>query len=338
MEDISSKANKMKAIILLKNGKVIYKSENNPKIKKGWAVIKVKSCGLCGSDIQKIFSDQKSRKKLTTQILGHEFSGVIEEIEPNQTLKKGDRVAVTPVLLDKKRGITGSLSLGKDLPGGFAEYCLVPINNLRKIPDMLSFDMAALADVVAVSIHGYKLCSCPQNKNILVLGDGSVALSTAIFLDSKQNKVTLSGKNKKNINIARKLGIKILNKNKIKENSFDFVFECVGRQQDETLREAISSIKPSGKIMVLGVFKRDYKNKLCLRSLFFKEASIAGSNSYICNKSLDDFSEALQNITLNKEKFSKLITQTMPLSDFKEGLSTLKQKREKGVIKIIFNP
>ena len=327
----------MKAIKLSKNGDIKYCEVTDIKLKKGFAKIKVVSTGLCGSDIQKILSNHQSRKSLKTKILGHEFSGVIEEIHPNRLFRKGDRVAVIPLIFDKTLSIINSKSLGKDFPGGFAEFCLAPIKNLRKIPKRISFDLASLADVVAVSLHGYHFCGSPINKKILIIGDGAVALSTAIVLMSKKNEVFLLGKNNKNIDIAKKMGISISNKLE-KENLFDFVFVCVGRSQDSTLEASIKAVKPQGKIIVLGVFKKDYKNNISFRNLFFKEAIIMGSNSYEIKGTTDDFVEALYLIAQNTKKFSKLITHILPLEDFNKAFLLVKNRKETGAIKIIFKP
>lgn len=327
----------MKAIKLSKKGDIKYCDVIIPELKKGFAKIKIISAGLCGSDIQKIIFDSLARKSLKTDILGHEFSGVIENIVSNSVFKRGDRVAVVPIIFDKTFSIVNSVSLGKEFPGGFAQYCLVPIKNLRKIPQNISFDLAALADVVAVSLHGYNLSGKPKNKKTLIIGDGTIALSMAILLKTKKNEVFLLGKNNKNLHIATKFGIKSLTNLK-RSDFFDFVFECVGRSQDNTLETSINAIKPRGMIVVLGVFEKDYKNMLCLRNLFFKEATIVGSNSYEVNFTKDDFSEALKFISENKEKFSKLITHILPLKDFKKAISLIKNREETGAIKIMFHP
>jgi len=327
----------MKAITLSKKGDIKYCNVITPRLKKGFTKIKIISTGLCGSDIQKIVFDSLARKSLKTDILGHEFSGVIESIISNSIFKRGDRVAIVPIIFDKTFSIINSVSLGKEFPGGFAQYCLVPIKNLRKIPENISFDLAALADVVAVSLHGYNLSGKPRNKKTLVIGDGAIALSMAILLKTKKNEVFLLGKNTKNLHIATKLGIKPLTNLK-RSDFFDFVFECVGRSQDNTLETSIKAIKSKGMIVVLGVFKKDYKTLLCLRNLFFKEAAIIGSNSYEVSPTRDDFSEALKFISQNKAKFSKLITHILPLKDFNKGLSLIKNRKETGAIKIIFHP
>lgn len=325
----------MKAVTLSKTGYIKYEEVLEPKIKRGWAKIRVMAAGLCGSDIQKVLYDSKSRNLLKTEILGHEFSGIIEKIHPDRRFGKGDRVAVIPLIFDNTLSIINSKSLGKDFPGGFAEFCLVPIKNLRKISKEISFDLASLTDVVAVCIHAIKLGKIKKNSNVLVIGDGALGISMALVLKDFCKYVCLKGKNEKNLEIASKIGINIFKNNKDYSNSFDFIFETVGRKQDSTLSEAINLISPKGKIIVLGVFEKYYANKIILRELFFKEACMMGSNNY---NGLDDFDKALRLIQKYRNKFNKIITQRINLEDFNKALLLIKNKKKTGAIKIIFKP
>lgn len=285
---------------------------------------------MCGSDITKIISDKEARLSINKNIWGHEFSGVIDEIEPNRNFKKGDGVAVQPLIFDKSNDITKAKSLGKEYDGGFSEYALAPIKNMVKIPDNLLFELACLTEPISVCIHAKNLVEIKRNSKILVIGDGTIGVSMALVLKDLCKEVYIKGKNKKNLEIASKLGIKTFNDQYAK---YDFVFETVGRKQDFTLSEAIRFIMPKGKIIVLGVFNKNYINKLVLRNLFFKEASIAGSN---CYNGMEDFKEALKFIKKNKNKLSKIITHKFELRDFNKALTIIKNKKNEAAIKIIF--
>ena len=325
----------MKGILISNDGKANYVDKPEPKIKRGWAKIKIMSSGLCGSDITKIFSDRKSRLAFNKNIWGHEFSGIVEGIEKNSIFNNGDRVVIQPLIFENYNDITEVKSLGKHYGGGFSNYALVPIKNLRKIPNNLTFDLAALVEPIACSLHAYHLAGSPKNKKVLIIGDGTIALNTLIICKKFYNKVTLFGKNKANLNIAKKLGATALrNSSKLGPSKFDFTFECVGRSQDFSLQEAIGSIRPGGRIVVLGVFKKGYKNKLPLRELFFKEGLLLGSNCYLP----EDFDASLKILENEKSKFEKIITHILPLKDFEYGLNLIKNRKKSQAIKIIFNP
>ncbi len=330
MEDLSSEGIRMKYIKIQNNGKPKYLDKKEPSLRKGWAKIKVASCGLCGSDITKIISDKEARLFINKNIWGHEFSGVIDGIETNRNFKKGERVVIQPLIFEKSKEITKAKSLGKEYGGGFSEYVLVPINNLVKIPSNVSFELSCLTEPIAVCIHAKNLVKVKKDSKILVIGDGAIGILLALVLKVICEESYIKGKNKKNLEIANQLGIKIFNN---QDTNYEFVFETVGRKQDSTLSEAIKFIAPKGKIIVLGVFNKNYINKLNLRNLFFKEASITGSN---CYNGMDDFKEALKFVKKNKNKLSKIITHKFELRDFNKALTIIKNKKNEAVIKMLF--
>jgi len=318
----------MKYIKIQNNGKPKYLDKKDSQLKKGWAKIKVMCCGLCGSDLTKIFFDREARLSINKHVWGHEFSGMVEKIESNCDFKAGDRVAVQPLIFDKSKEITKAKSLGKEYDGGFSEYSLVPIKNLIKIPNDLSFELACLIEPVAVCIHAKYLAEIKRDSKILVIGDGTIGILMALILKSFCSKVYLKGKNKSNLKIVSEIGIRLFKYKK--NNKYNIIFETVGREQDSTLSDAIEFIMPKGKIIVLGVFSKDYVNKLILRNLFFKESSIGGSNCY----GMKDFKEALRFVKNNKNKLNNIITHRFKLKDFNKALNVVKDKKN-ATIKII---
>ena len=269
----------MKAIIISKNGKIDYKEIKEPKTKKDYIKVNVRAAGLCGSDTRKLFSDRKALNSVKTKIWGHEISGVIQEVGKNvKKFKVGDRVVVNTLVRKKNEDIIKTKSIGKDYPGGFAEFLLVPYQNLKKIPSSIKFEEAVLVDSIAVALHGYNLSDSPTKKDILVIGDGSLALITGLLCLEFGNKVTIIGKNDRNLKLASTLGIDTLKINRAKKlmKDYDIIFEIVGRKQDKTLQQAIRLIKPHGKIIVLGVFEKNFLGKIPLRDTFYKEAKILG--------------------------------------------------------------
>jgi threonine dehydrogenase-like Zn-dependent dehydrogenase len=325
----------MKCLFVSDSGRITLSQKKEPRIKKGWAKIKIKSAGLCGSDIAKIRSDKKARLSINKQIWGHEFSGVIQEIHTTEHLKVGDRVAVQPIIFDNTNEITNAKSLGKELDGGFAEYALVPVPNLLKIPSTLPFELASLTEVVAVCIHARDFASITKKSKILIIGDGTLGLTLTLVLKSISQEVYLQGKNKKNLSLATSLGIKLLDKKKKNNNQFDVIFETVGRAQDQTLADAIAYVAPKGKIIVLGVFNKDYVNKIMLRNLFFKEAIILGSN---CYDGMVDFRRALHLLKKYRTYFSKLITHKVSFEECSQVLNILENKNNELVVKILLCP
>lgn len=316
--------------------------------KDKWVKIRIKAVGLCGSDIQKIGSEVDPSN---TEVLGHEFSGYIKEVKgSSDNFKIGDRVTAIPLIpcyscATCKGGshhLCNNLnSIGKTLQGAFAEHILVPSRNVRKISERLSYEVASLTDVVAVAIHSYHLAGSPKNKDILIYGDGSVAVTCLQVYKNYGNRVTLIGKHKKNLELSKSLGaiIKEISKvDELKSNNYDVVVESVGRNQDYTIRQAIRLVKPQGRIVVTGVFENGYEGNMPFRSLFYKEANLLGSNSYPLGDDKNDFDVALEMLEKGAIDPSKIITHILPLEKFNEGIELIKKKKESGAIKIIYRP
>ncbi|GAG81544.1 unnamed protein product, partial [marine sediment metagenome] len=146
----------MKEAVLygVKEFKIIETSK--PTIGPDDVFIKVKACGICGSDMHSYRRGASSIKTPQKLVLGHEFSGEVTEVGSEVTeVQVGDRVGVEPLvgcgqcyfcrcgdyhLCDKLE------HLGGQRKGGFAEYALIPQDKVYKLPENISFEEAALLD------------------------------------------------------------------------------------------------------------------------------------------------------------------------------------------------
>lgn len=326
---------------------VSQRSPANPK--RGWALVKVTACGICGSDVLKFNSQIEPSKYLKSKILGHEIAGVIHKVGQNkQGFKQHDRVVALPLIHCGKCGFCRQgnyehcvrlKSLGKDLPGGFAEYVAVPLTNLRLVPPTVGDNAAALTDVVAVAVHASHMIY-PRRGKFLVLGDGPVALMLVSIL-ARDNPVTLVGKNIFNLRLAKKLGAVVLAHERLENlpsNSFDCIFECVGRKQSYTIEQAVRLVAPLGAIVVLGVYEIGYRSEFVWRNLFYKEAELIGSNSYGSWRGRDEFDTALKMMASHRIHPELLVTHELPLDSFPEALELIKNREFSHAIKVIIKP
>ncbi|MEM3373562.1 MAG: alcohol dehydrogenase catalytic domain-containing protein, partial [Candidatus Anstonellales archaeon] len=301
----------MKAVTFEDVRKIEYKEVPDIVIPQpNWVKIRVHSAGLCGSDLQKILSYKSPREYLHTFILGHEISGTIEECgSAVEGFNNGDRVAIEPLIPcknceachDGKYELCNNLkTIGKDYPGGFAEYTCAPYTNLFLLPDNMTFNEGALIDPVAVTLHCVHQGEIKNNKSVAIIGDGTIGLCCLQVAKNYKTNLTIIGKHKKNLDLAISLGaMEAFLFEEVKENSrlnnkFDYVIECVGRKQSDTIRLAIDLAKPSGTIIVAGVYDFNYVGKIPLRKLFYKEVKLIGSNSYSIYKDEKEFSMSLR--------------------------------------------
>lgn len=342
----------MKAI-LVSNKSIKLITSKTPTIKsENGVLIEVKAVGLCGSDIQRI-KEIKENSISNFTILGHEIAGRVMEVGKKvKSFSRGDRVVVEPLINCSKcyycksgnyQLCTKLKSLGKDLNGGFAEYVIVPGNKVFKLEKRITYEEGVLFDSLAVCIHAFNLTGGIKDHKVAIIGDGTmgrICLQLAEYYQAQN--VTMIGKHIKKRDFTSKKILVInfdqMNRPDNLKNYFDVVFESVGRRQSETLNLAIDLVKPKGKIIVLGVFPENYKANLNVRKLFIKEGEIIGSNSYGRYKGKKEILEALEILNKKVLNLKQLITHTLPLSRFEEGIRLFENKKTSNAIKIVFLP
>lgn len=176
----------MKAGVVHAKNDIRYEDINTPVAEPGKVLIKVKYTGICGSDIPRVNGDACH---YFPNVLGHEFSGVVEEVgEGVTTLKKGDRVAGVPLVpcMKCEDCQKGNYSLCKHYSfigsrefGSFAEYVAVPEKNAVKFDDEVSFEKGAFFEPATVALHGLRRVDYKGGKNVAILGGGTIGLMTA---------------------------------------------------------------------------------------------------------------------------------------------------------------
>ena len=176
----------MKAGVVHARNDVRYEDIKKPEIEPGKVIVKVKYTGICGSDVPRVNGDACH---YYPNVLGHEFSGVVDEVgEGVTTLKKGDRVAGVPLVPCMKCADCqkGNYSLCKHYSfigsrefGSFAEYVQVPEKNAVKFADEVSFEQGALFEPATVALHGLRRVDYKGGKTVAILGGGTIGMMTA---------------------------------------------------------------------------------------------------------------------------------------------------------------
>lgn len=204
----------MKAGVVHAREDIRFEDIEKPVPKAGQVLIKVKYTGICGSDVPRVNGDACH---FYPNVLGHEFSGVIEEVGEGVTsLKTGDRVAGVPLVpcLECEDCQKGNYSLCKHYSfigsrefGSFAEYVVVPAKNAVKFEDEVSFEQGAFFEPATVALHGLKRVPYQGGKTVAILGGGTIGLFTmqwAKIFGAK--KVVVFDINDARLDLAKKLG------------------------------------------------------------------------------------------------------------------------------------
>lgn len=353
----------MKAAVLAEPGKMLVKEVPIPKTIPGWVRIQTKAVGICGSDMHRYKGNyiqlDKDKKDLEREFLGkiygHEVSGIVEKIGEGVTkFNTGDRVVLMPpypcmVCKYCKVGlyqVCDNLKIiGYDYQGGFAEYLIVPENNLFKIPKNISYEEAAFLDVVAVGIHAVNLANISIADRVLIVGAGAIGLTTAALVKKAgARKVFITAKHEIQKNIAKKLGVDIvldsqnddvLSKIYKKTGSMgvDCVLESIGVSQ-KVMQFALEAVRKRGRIVFIGL----YEELVCLNfsKLLSKEASIIGSAAYGMWDLTSEFELAVEILSKEEIPVKDMITHKFSIDDINEAFQQklAKDKRSR-TIKVV---
>lgn len=174
----------MKVLNLYGKQDVRYEDAEMPKIKnEDDIIIKIKTAGICGSDISRFGKIGSYNPGLTW---GHEFSGIVTETGTGvKNFKIGDRVTVCPCFpcFECEFCRQGKFSkcidlkvLGGHKKGAFAEYIKMPAANVIKMPDSMDYDTASFIEPSCVVVHGYNRINIKAGDRVAVIGCGTIGL------------------------------------------------------------------------------------------------------------------------------------------------------------------
>ena len=172
-----------------------------PEIGDGEMLVKVRRCGICGTDIHA--SREGPFMAPVDTVFGHEFVGDIVEVGsavPRGLFAPGDRVTSLPFIGEQ------TIGLG-EITGAYSEYVKVGHELVLKIPDSLDDNRGALIEPLAVGLHSVKMSEGVSEKDVLIIGAGPIGLACAIccrFFGARS--VVLSEMSPTRLDMARALG------------------------------------------------------------------------------------------------------------------------------------
>ncbi len=343
----------MKALVLEGYNKLVYKDMPAPEIKSDEVLVKVKACGICGSDVHGM--DGSTGRRIPPLIMGHEASGTIEKVgEKVNVWKKGDRVTFDSTIyplddwytkrglynLSDNRMVLGVSPKEYSRHGAFADFVSIPQHVLYKIPDDVSFNQAAMVEPAAVALHAVQLTPISFNDTAVVFGTGMVGLfviqalraagcGTIVAVDLEQNRLELAN------NFGADLGILANKQNVVDEicnisegRGADITFEVVGITS--TVKTAIESVRKGGTVTLVGNLTPDVE--IPLQSVVTRQIRLQGSCA-ICG----EYPAVLEMIARGKIKVDAILSATAPLSEGPEWFQRLYNK-EPELMKVILNP
>lgn len=321
----------MKAAFVKDSSKIVIDEVEKPRLGSGDILVKMESCGICGSDIEKVFGKygQPSMR------LGHEPAGIIFDVGLNVTeFKKGDRVFTHHHVpcYDCHYCRHGNETMCPKYyetnlnPCGLAEEYLVPEWNVAhggvlKIPDSMSFDKAAMIEPLACCVRSWNKFSFQKNDSIAVFGVGPTGMMHVMLAKSNEfGRIFCLDVNDFRLEFAKKFDItdainssdsnrkqKILDQTN--NHGVDIAIVATGNL--DALKDAIEFVRKGGIVMIFGVPSKGATTDLDLSVLYSKEISLL--TSYAASDA--DTKQALELIESSKIDVEKLITHRYQIID-----------------------
>lgn len=245
-----------------------------PRIGADDVLIKVRSVGICGSDLHYYREGAIGDFKVEFPfILGHEAAGIVEEVGENVTsLKKGDRVCMEPGVpcMKCEECLSGHYNLCRDVrfwatppyDGVLSEYVAHPAAFTFKIPDNMSFTEGALVEPLAIGLHACNMSGVKLGQTVAILGAGCIGLVTLLAAKAYgATQIIVGDVLEKRLNKARELGAVAINTAeedfaaKVMEltggRGADVCIDCAGFSA--TVDSCLSSAKPAGTVIIVGL-------------------------------------------------------------------------------------
>jgi len=318
----------MKALVY--NGELqLSTSEPVPVIPEGEALIKILMAGICNTDIE-ITKGYMGFKG----ILGHEFVGIVEEINGEDQSLLGKKVVGD---INCACGLATceycNRELGRHCPnrttlgifnrnGCLAEYTTLPVKNLREVPNSIPNHLATLTEPLAAGFEILEQIEIKPGHNVLIVGDGKLGLLINHALSTSGAKITHVGKHPDKLKIIKSNGCETILLNEITTGQYDVVVEATGSASGFDF--AVKHTKPRGTLVLKSTIAAD--QKLNMTPVVVNEITIVGSRCGL-------FQPALNYLATGVD-LSPIVSCIYPIE---EGLKAFDAASAKGSLKVMID-
>ncbi len=330
----------MKTAFVKEASTISVEETNLPVLGSGDILVQMHACGICGSDVEKVFG-QYGKPSMK---LGHEPAGIVLDVGSNvNDFTKGDRVFThhhVPCYSCHycKHGnetICTKYSETNLSPCGLSEEYVVPEWNVShggvlKLPDSMTFQEAAMIEPLACCVRAWSKFPYQEGDSAAIFGVGPTGMMHVMLAKSKKfSKIFCLDVNDFRLDFAKKFNVSDTI-NSTNEKRVEKILEqteqrgvdvaIVATSSLEALDDAIEVVRKGGAIMMFGVPSKGAKIELDMSKIYSKEISIV--TSYAASD--EDTKEALGLIESSQINVGQLVTHTYRITDSQKAFDHAK--------------
>jgi L-iditol 2-dehydrogenase len=320
----------------------------SPKLEEGDVLVKMRTCGLCGSDLEKVYGQYG----MSSAKLGHEPSGEIISVGNSvKDFRTGDRVFIhhhvacyscyfclhgdyTMCTIYQKSNIH---------PCGLSEQIVVPKWNVRrggllKLPDTITFDEASLIEPLACCIRALNKCNLQKGDDVAIFGAGPAGMMhVALAKAFGAGKIIVIDINDFRIDFAKKYCCNVLTFNSIADEEEDLILKIksctdyrgvdisiLATGNTKALVQSFEATRKAGKIMLFGVPSKNSNVSLNMNKLYSNEQSLL--SCYAASEI--ETNQALKLIAEKRIDVKQLITHRFTIKNADEAIKCAHEAKD----------
>ena len=317
---------------------------------RGELVVRVRACGLCGSDLAKM-----SHHKLPAPtVLGHEIAGEVARVGADASLfRVGDRVVVAhhvpcygcQYCRHGNYSMCRSFKQSNLIPGGFAEEVLVPAEHVKlttlRVPEHVSFDAASFTEPLACCLRSLRRWNLQPADVVLIIGLGPMGLLMAQLVRANHGLVLGLDLDERRLAFATRLGVDTVCSGADVEQATRLAHDLTQARGCDvvvltaghggTVEDACRWVRDGGIITIFGNMALERPAQLDPNVLYYREITVQGSYS----PSPLELVHALHLIASHAVKVDLLITHRLPLEELPQAVELARTRQ---AVKAIINP
>mgnify|MGYP001626231977 CR=1 FL=1 len=335
----------MRAAVLYGPGELRLEERPKPSPGPGEALVRVEVCGICRSDYHYWRHGRIGEFVVRAPlILGHEASGVVEEVgEGVDWLRPGDRVVIEPGVpcLRCRYCRMGRYNLCPSVrfmgtppvDGAFVEYVAWPAAFLYRMPPGMTFEEGALIEPLSVAVHAVRRAGLEPGSSVAIFGVGAIGMVTleavkaagasrifVVDVDEWKLEAALRRGADAAVNARREDPVEAIRRLTGGEG-VDYAFEASGAERASY--QAVKVARRGGVVVLIGLYASDEFQYPVLEAIV-KEVDIRGVHRYA-----NAFQPAIELVAKGRVKVGDLVTHKLPLERLEEGFRIMDEGREK---------